>query len=574
VTEPLHDYAFIADGERGALVGPQGDIDWMCFPRWHSPAVFAGLVGGAGRFTVRPHQPCVSGGAYEDDSLIWKSRWLNGDGVVECRQALALPSSPDRVTMLRRICATRGDHRIQVTLEPAHDYGRVLAGRWSGRGAVRRWSAHGGDFVWRISSVAGARVKHGALELTLDLREGDTHDLVLELGDDLDAAVSADELWDSTVTTWRRALDAVPSAREIRHSFAILRGMTSSSGGTVAAATTSLPERADHGSYDYRYVWIRDLCYMGSATAVARCDAFATPAARFVTQRLLADGDQLSPAYTVDGDPVPAERHAGFTGYPGGGDVVGNDVRSQFQLDPFGEALHFFALCDELGVLDAAGWRAARVAAQAIADRWTEADAGIWELDARRWTHSRLACIAGLRAIAARPGAEHDSRDWLRVADQILADLSATVCREDGAWQRAPDDPRIDASLVLGGLRGATPMTDPRHRATVTAVERELGVDGYIYRFRPDEDRSLAATEGAFVLCNLWMSLDAAADDDRVKATRWFERALATAGPAGLFAEEFDVGQRELKGNLPQAFVHALVIEAAHAIAQRERESG
>jgi GH15 family glucan-1,4-alpha-glucosidase len=313
---------------------------------------------------------------------------------------------------------------------------------------------------------------------------------------------------------------------------------------------------------------------MGAATAVAHCDDFAAPAARFVTERLLADGDQLAPAYTVDGDPVPAERHVGFTGYPGGGDVVGNDVRSQFQLDPFGEALRFFALCDELGVLDTAGWRAARVAAQTITDRWTEPDAGIWELDARRWTYTRLACIAGLRAIAARPGAEDDSRDWLRVADQILVELAATACRENGAWQRAPDDARIDASLVLGGLRGAIPATDPRHRATVDAVERELAKDGYVYRFREDEDRSPDDFEGAFVLCNLWMSLSATADGDLVKATRWFERALATAGPAGLFAEEFDVRQRELKGNLPQAFVHALVIEAAHAICESEVASG
>ncbi|MDX6416143.1 MAG: hypothetical protein QOG28_763, partial [Trebonia sp.] len=139
-----------------------------------------------------------------------------------------------------------------------------------------------------------------------------------------------------------------------------------------------------------------------------------------------------------------------------------------------------------------------------------------------------------------------------------------------GRLQRAPDDPRVDAALLLPLVRGALPLSDPRARATVDAVRAELGVDGYMYRFRHD-DRPLHLAEGAFLLCGLWMALAAHACGDPVAAAHWFERNRSACGPAALYTEEYDVHQRQLRGNVPQAFVHAGVLECAVTLSRDVR---
>jgi GH15 family glucan-1,4-alpha-glucosidase len=213
-------------------------------------------------------------------------------------------------------------------------------------------------------------------------------------------------------------------------------------------------------------------------------------------------------------------------------------------------------------------WRAVAVAADAIEKRWHEPDAGIWEIDNRHWTHSRLACVSGLRAIAAAaaqgPAGSHGHREaarWSALADAILSGLGDAV-HPSGRWQRAPDDERVDAALLLPVIRGALPPGDPRSMATAAAVRDELGADGYVYRFRQDA-RPLHKAEGAFLLCGFWMALHEHFAGDPVAAAHWFERNRGACGPAALYTEEFDVHQRQLRGNLPQAFVHAGMLECA-----------
>ncbi len=354
-------------------------------------------------------------------------------------------------------------------------------------------------------------------------------------------------------------------ARDARHAYAVLSGLTTAGGGMVAAATTSLPERARTGrTYDYRYVWIRDQCYAGQAIARAGPYPLMDDAVRFVRERLLADGPRLSPAYTAAGGEVPPERQLDLPGYPGGTDTIGNHVRDQFQLDAFGEALLLFAAADRHDHLDAEGWRAVEIAADAIGSRWGEADAdaGVWELDPARWTHSRLICAAGLRAVSECKVAGDNAPRWLALADTIVADAGRNSVHSSGRWQRAADDSRLDASLLLAAIRGAVPAEDPRTLATLEAIEAELTEDGYAYRFRHDE-RPLAEAEGAFLLCGFWMALAWHQQGDHRRAARWFERNRAACGTPGLLSEEFDVRQRQLRGNLPQAFVHALLLECA-----------
>jgi GH15 family glucan-1,4-alpha-glucosidase len=330
----------------------------------------------------------------------------------------------------------------------------------------------------------------------------------------------------------------------------------------VAAATMSLPERAREGrNYDYRYVWIRDQCFTGQAVAKAGPLPLLDDAVGFVSERLLADGPQMVPAYTTTGDRVPDQHSLDLPGYPGGSDVVGNWVNQQFQLDAFGEALLLFAAAAGHDHLEADGWRAAEIAIEAIQSRWREPDAGVWELEPDHWTHSRLICAAGLRRIAEFQPSDR-AAGWLALAEAITAEAATCAVHRSGRWQRSPRDERVDAALLLPAIRGAIAADDPRTVATLHAVERELTRDGYCYRYRPDA-RPLGEAEGAFVMCGFLMALAWAQQGKLARAARWFERNRTACGPAGLISEEYDVMQRQMRGNLPQAFVHALVLQCA-----------
>lgn len=569
----LRDYALLADGERGVLVGPHGDFAWMCFPGWGSDGIFSSLIGGAGSYSVTPAARFVWGGYYEQGSLIWRSRWVTVENeIIECREALALPASSDRAVILRRVIARQGAARVAVALSPRGGFGdeplRNLtqndSGHWCGRVGKTSLCWVGGQDARPRGDGHGGKV----LDLDVRLEEGEHHDLVLVLardGCELEPP-QPDLAWSGTEAGWRErvpGLEQTVAPRDARHAYAVLAGLTSSGGGMVAAATMSLPERAREGrNYDYRYVWIRDQCYAGQAVARAGAHPLLDDAVRFVRDRLLDDGPELKPAYTTTGGRVPDQYELDLPGYPGGNNVVGNWVNKQFQLDAFGESLLLFAAASRHDHLDADGWRAAETAVAAIEDRWQEQDAGIWELDPDDWTHSRLICAAGLRAISGcGPGGEQAAR-WLALADAITAHTSARALHPSGRWQRSAQDVRPDAALLLPAIRGAIPHDDPRSLATLDAIAHELTLDGYAYRYRPDE-RPLGEAEGAFLLCGFLLSLAYTQQGDQVAAARWFERNRAACGPSGLLSEEFDVTQRQLRGNLPQAFVHALLLECA-----------
>jgi alpha,alpha-trehalase len=502
--------------------------------------------------------------------LIWRSRWV-GSARTECREALAMPADPRRAVILRRIQAVDGPTRVKVVLDVRAGFGRSPMTELSRAGGC--WTGRSGRIRFRWSGAGRARSGPDGLTLTVTLPAGGHHDLVLELSDrPLDARPpDAGQTWAATEEAWS---DVVPAcedllaARDARHAYAVLRGLTAGTGAMVAAATTSLPERLEGGrNYDYRYAWIRDQCYAGLAVAAYGPHPLLDGTVRFVTERILADGPGLMPAYTVAGEPIPAERGLRLPGYPGGTARAGNRVTGQFQLDGLGESLQLFAAAARLGMLAEENWQAAATGAEAIEKRWHEPDAGIWELNDRHWTHSRLACVSGLRSLAAAadgpPGGpgHRQAAQWSALADSLLASLGDAV-HPAGRWQRAPQDPRIDAALLLPLIRGTLPAEDPRCRATMRAVHDELTEDGYVYRFRHDA-RPLHKSEGAFLLCGFWMAQAAQACGDNDAAAHWFERNRAACGPAGLYTEEYDVRQRQLRGNLPQAFVHAGMLESA-----------
>ena len=567
---PLRQYALLADGERGALVGPRGNIAFLCAPQWHDDAVFSALLGGAGGYAVTPQDDrYVWGGHYDQNSLIWRNRWVSTSGIIECREALAFPGDRERVVLLRRVEATRGDAHVVVDLEVRAEFGaRSMTVRRSADGV---WEGQSGDLYYRWSGApAHARLVDGRIHVLLGVAEGSSHDLVLEIGRSRPTGAPPEpaRAWRRTERAWAGSparLQASAAPGESAHSHAVLRGLTGSSGAMVAAATTALPECADSGrNYDYRYAWIRDQCYAGQAAAAVGSDDLLDAAVSFVSARVLEDGAKLRPAYTVDGDPVPGERPVRLPGYPGAPVRVGNHANEQFQLDALGEALLLLAAADRAGRLDGTGQRAVETLVGAVEARHGDPDAGIWELEDRHWAHSRLRCAAGLRAVAGRRGGRAGEA-WEEFADRLVASVDRDCRHPDGRWQRSPHDGAVDAALLLPGIRGAVPADDPRHVATIRAVVEELTDDGYVYRFRQDA-RPLHEAEGAFVLCGFHLSLASLGQGDTTNAVRWFERNRGSLGPPGLFTEEYDVIQRQLRGNLPQAFVHALLLETAQRL--------
>lgn len=569
----LRDYAFIADGLRGALIDSEGSMSWLCFPRWPDPALFAQLLGGGGTYQLRPEGRAVAGGFYEDRSLIWHSRWVTETGSVDCREALAYPGRESEAVILRRVMARDGPQRILVRLELRADYGRQSPGSWR-RSAGGAFVLKGKDLSARWSGAPDSRSRRApsglpGLEVALDLEAGQSVDLVLELSsEDLrPEPIDPAESWARTEQAWRSAVPdctGLVAAADVRRSLAVLHGLTGPEGATVAAATTSLPERAEGGrNYDYRYCWIRDICYVGQAgAAVPGGEALLDGPVRWVTERLLEHGERTTPAYLPDGQPIPDQRDLDLPGYPGGHDVVGNRVREQFQLDLFGEALLLLSRAAESDRLGADGWKAVETAVNAIGKRWEEPEAGVWEVHPAQWIHSRLIAVAGLRA-AARAGAGYGYvRDALPLADRLLSWSDRAGLHASGRWKRAPDDDRVDASLLLAQVRGGLAADDPRSVATRSAVATDLSREGFVYRYR-HPGQALGDAEGAFLVCNFWMSLACLGAGEVPESVRWFERARGVYGPSGLLAEEYDVDQHQLRGNLPQAFVHALLCETA-----------
>jgi hypothetical protein len=562
----LRDYAVLADGERGAVVDPEGRIVWLCAPRWHSDAVFSSLIGGGGYFAVEPEDRWhVWGGYYEDGSLIRVSRWVTADSVIECRDALAMPASADRLVLLRRMRVERGEARLRLSLDPQPGFGtgRVSDPRLEGD----VWAAEAGGLRLRL---VGARQAAWNPEFGLcgrfQLRKGDEHDIVLELSAGGERPrLDPDQLWKRTEEAWQRAVpdcSGLAAPRDARHAYAVLRGLTSSSGGMVAAATTSLPERANSGrSYDYRFAWVRDQCYAGLAVATHGPHELLDTAVQFTAERVLADGDSLHPAYTVDGGPVPGESALPLVGYPGGSDRIGNKAADQFQLDAFGEVLQLFAAAAHHDRLTPEAERAIGVAVDAVERNWTRPDAGLWELDDRWWTQSRLSVVCGLRRMAGTlPG--RTAQRCADLADIVFRETRRRCLRPDGRWRRAADDDGPEAALLTPLARGCPPADDPSNAVTRRYIEEQLAEDGYLYRF-VHQDIPLGEAEGAFLLCGYTMALATDHLGDRAHALRWFERTRAACGPSGLLAEEYDVRQRQLRGNFPQAFVHALLLECA-----------
>ncbi|HEY0698106.1 MAG TPA: trehalase-like domain-containing protein, partial [Micromonospora sp.] len=260
----LREYALLADGRRGALVGPDGNVSWLCAPGWADPPLFSRLIGGRGDYLVTPaNRRFVWGGHYEPASLVWVSRWVTTEGIIECREALLFPGEQHRAVLLRQIHGLDRDAVVDVRLDPRADFGREPLREVRRVGS--RWLARSGDLYLRHSGGETPEpTSEGLLCGRLTVPAGARHDLVLEVATrPLDEAPPEPaELWRTTEHTWRQVVPPLAGGsaqRDAAFAYAVLRGLTRPGGAMVAAVTTALPERALAGrNYDYRYAWLRD----------------------------------------------------------------------------------------------------------------------------------------------------------------------------------------------------------------------------------------------------------------------------------------------------------------------------
>ena len=394
----LRDYAFVADGQRGALIDSDGRLAWMCFPGWADPAVLAGLLGPRGEYQVVPATRAVPGGRYEDGTLIWHSRWVTDDGIHRLPRRLGLPGEEDRAVILRRVSAVDSTGPVIVRLNLAGDYGRRPFGQW--RRHDGRWVAGDGVITARWSGAPEASIERGVdrglrhwccARPCRPARAGTWSSRSCR-----DRARPSGRSWTPMTVgpaprrRGGKRCHPAPTPRatvDVRQSFAVLRGMTGPDGGTVAAATTSLPERSEaERNYDYRYCWVRDICYIGHAgAAVAGGEAVLDDAVRWVSARLLADGghhDPGLPAPTARRSPTNVPRTCPAIPAVSTSSAIGYD--SQFQLDLFGEALLLLANAASRGPP-----RRRRLASREVGHRghrecWSQPENGIWETEPAR----------------------------------------------------------------------------------------------------------------------------------------------------------------------------------------------
>ena len=582
---PLEDYGLVGDTRTAALVSSGGSIDWMCTPRFDGSPIFARLVGGAsaGRFAVAPSGPAVlSLRRYVPDTATIETVWDVGPARLRLRDAMLAELSggllPSTV-LVRRVEALGGPVEVTVTFDPR--WGRQRRRprtRRDGTVLVCQWGAS----AISLTSSPAVPVEAGApvpvtvepdRPLTIVLAVAHREPLIHVEPTLASRLIEADE------QRWRNWASEVewhdPWRTEIVRSLITLRLLTySPSGAPVAAPTTSLPE--DPGgvrNWDYRFAWPRDASIGVSAfTALGKPDearaflAWLLHASRLARPRLPA-------LLTIDGcRSVPERTLAGWPGYRSSTPVrIGNGASEQHQLDGYGWVIDAaWTWVEAGGHLDGETWRALRAFAGLVARRWSEPDAGIWEVrdEPAQHVHSKLMAWLALDR-ALRISDTHRTRDRQRRRWSVARDALGTEVRargfdsELGSYVRHYGSTDLDAALLVLPLVGLEPPGSPRTIGTIDAVRRALGAGGpLLYRYPPGRD-GLEGTEGAFLPCSFWLVQALAATGRVDEAAGLFEDLLGLASPLGLYGEEMDPSGRTHLGNYPQALTSASLLQAA-----------
>ena len=605
---PIADYAFLSDCHTGALVAPDGTIDWLCVPRFDAPSVFGSLLDRqAGSFRLGPFGVNVpTARAYVPGTNVLATTWHARRGWAVVRDALTIGPrrGPDTVTphtrppvdddgehlLVRVISCIDGTVEVELLCEPVFDYGRDTA-TWTMVDHEAIAAETAGDGVrLHLRSDMALGVEGGRVRARHVLRAGETMYCALAWSDELAVpadAAAAEERIETTCRFWRGWLDGSRPLdhrwREpIERSVLAIKGLTyMPTGATVAALTTSLPETpGGERNWDYRYAWMRDTTFTLRALHWMDLDWEADEFMQFVAD-LEPDADgALQIMYGIDGrrDLTESTRDE-LSGYAGARPVrIGNGAFDQRQNDVYGAVLDSILLHTRRSQrLPRRLWPIVESQAACATAVWREPDQGIWEARGapQHYVSSKLMGWVALdRAaeLAVIRGDGEREREWRTTADEVRADILEHGVSDAGVLRQHYATDALDASTLLAALFGFLPADDPRLRATVEAIAGDLTEDGFVLRYRVDEtDDGLRGREGTFLICSFWLVSAFAIVGELQRARDLMERLLRVASPLGLYAEEFDTATGRHLGNFPQAFSHLALLEAAARIVLAER---
>ena len=605
---PIADYAFLSNCHTGALLAPDGSVDWLCVPSFDSPSAFGNLLDrGAGSFRLGPYGINVpTHRSYVPGTNVMTTTWHTPSGWLLVHDALTMArrTGPDRVTphtrppsdadaehvLVRVVECLDGWVEVELVCEPAFDYGRAPAS-WTlvdddGHAA----EASGAGQALRLSTDMALGIEGSSVRGRHRLGSGERLYAALSWSDgwaapaDVDDAVSR---IDNTVQFWRSWLARAripdhPLRQLVERSALTIKGLTyMPTGATVAALTTSLPETpGGERNWDYRYTWMRDTTFTLQALHFLNLDWEADEFMQFVADLEPNPDGGLQIMYGIDGrrDLTESTRDE-LSGYEGARPVrIGNGAFDQRQNDVYGAVLDSLLLHTRRSKrLPRRLWPLVKSQAEGALASWREPDQGIWEARGapQHYVSSKLMGWVALDR-AAKLAAIRDDRElektWAAAAEEVRADILERGVSERGVLRQHYDTDALDASTLLAAIFGFLPGTDDRMRATVDAIADELTENGYVLRYVTGEtDDGLSGKEGTFLICSFWLVSALAVVGEMGQATDLMERLLRIASPLGLYAEEFEVDRSRHLGNFPQAFSHLALIEAAGRIILADR---
>jgi alpha,alpha-trehalase len=599
---PIADYAFLSDCHTGALIAPDGAIDWLCIPCFDAPSVFGSLLDReAGFFRFAPFgisHPTAR--AYEPGTNVFETTWKTPSGWAVVRDALTIgprdhedtvtphtrpPADDDADHMLvRTVECLHGNIEIELVCEPAFDYGSTPATWTPVDGARHALDASGADMTFRLVSDLPIDIEGDSVRGRHTLQAGERAYCALSWAEELGAPQNHDEATarlDATTAFWRRWLSnaRIPDHRlrdPVQRSALTIKGLTyMPTGATVAALTTSLPETpGGERNWDYRYTWIRDTTFTLQALHFLNLDWEASEFMAFVADLEPTEDGSLQIMYGIDGRrDLRESTRDDLTGYSGARPVrIGNGAFDQRQNDVFGAVLDSILLHTRHSErLPRRLWPIVQTQAACATEVWRNPDQGIWEARGKpqNYVSSKLMCWVALDRASKLAEIRGDPAlrdEWRATADEIHADVLEHGAR-DGVLRQHYETDALDASTLLAALFDFLPADDETLHKSVLAIADDLTEDGFVLRYRTDEtDDGLSGKEGTFLICSFWLVSALAIVGEQQAARDLMERLLRVSSPLGLYAEEFDAPTGFHLGNFPQAFSHLALIEAAARI--------
>jgi GH15 family glucan-1,4-alpha-glucosidase len=582
----IEDYAVIGDLRTMALVERGGAVDWLCLPRFDSGACFAALLGDAenGRWLVAPKQGGTTTRRYRGDTLVLETTWENEEGAV--RVLDFMPHRKGAHAVVRIVEGIRGRVEMRSELVIRCDYGHIVP--WVRRIDGARIATAGPDALC-LRTPAPTRGENLRTISTFTVSEGERVPFTLTWAPshgDPPGEIDAEEALAETTALWNEWTDAcrveLPEAWRdvVRRSLVVLRALIyEPTGGIVASPTTSLPEWIGGvRNWDYRYCWLRDATLTLLALIHAGYEKEAAAWRRWLLRAVAGDPADIQIMYGVAGERRLTELELPWlAGYEGSAPVrIGNAASEQLQIDVFGELMDALYQAREAGLpFEKGAWNLQKLVLQRLEEIWREPDEGIWEIrgERRHFVHSKvMAWVAFDRAVRSveEQGIDGPVDRWRSVRDEIHADVCTNGYDDElGSFTQSYGSEELDASLLLIPLVGFLPSGDPRVRGTIEAVERGLVVDGFVLRYRTEDEGvdGLPGGEGVFLPCSFWLvdCLLLLGRDDEAHAL--FERLIGLANDVGLLSEEYDPRAKRLLGNFPQAFTHLALVNSAFNLA-------